>query len=244
MTECPASEPYIDAPVFAGATGLSHFVEAAARLRLDRLVGELPIRLPAELRFSGGHSNDGWDLGETFLRVCWRADRDRMIREAMLVDALPADVPHAAVIGCGKTDELSWVLSRRVPGRPLVEVAADLSKLEIRRLFYHAASVLQSLHSWSFPRYIPPLVGDRPRMDLTDPLSVFASDLVLLPLPRILTQLELARRLSHVDPYLIEVVKQKIVDLADVDPFDDALRLAPIIHSDPSLGNWLIDKDA
>lgn len=134
--------------------GLSHFDEGAAWMRLDRLVREVPITLPPDLRFKGGNSNDGWDLGDTFLRVCWRADRDRMTREAMLVDALPPDVPRAAVLGCGKTSEVSWVLSRRVQRRPLVEIAAELDKREVRRLFYDAATVLQALHSWNFRRML------------------------------------------------------------------------------------------
>lgn len=81
---------------------------------------------------------------------------------------------------------------------------------------------------------------ERPRADFADALSVFASDLVLLPLSRILTQLDLARGLSYVDPHLMEAVEPRLVDLRDADPFEVAVEPTTVLHGDPSLGNWLV----
>lgn len=242
MVDCPASKPYVDAPVLADLEGVSHFDEEAARMRLDRVAADLPVRLPARLRFSPGASNDGWDLGEIFLRVCWRADRDRTIREAMLLDALPAGVPHAPVLGYGRTEDLSWMLAGRVRRRPLRDVAPELPIADLHRLSRDLAEVLMALHEWTPSPRIRSSLQERPGLDLAEPLSVFASDLVLLPVPRVLTQLKLARSLPHVDPGLIDAVGERITELSAADPFADRSNVDVVVHGDPSLGNWLVQN--
>ncbi len=203
-----------------------------------------PYEIPPDIRFSSGASNDVWDIGDSFLRVCWRADRDRLVRDAKLVDALPEGVPHAPVLAYGRTTDLSWVLSGRVPGTPLSEMAmlSNVGGPVLRDVFRQVARVLRTLHDWVPSAEVRTLLDERPTMSPTDPLSVFGSDLVLLPTWRILTQVELAKSLPYVDAGLIDAVAERIVSLSDADPFAGGSESRVVVHSDPSLGNWLVDK--
>ncbi len=151
----------------------------AARWRLDTLRSELPVAVPRTAEFIGGASNDAWMFGDLVLRVCWRADRDRMVREARLLDALPDTIPHAPVLGFGRTEELSWVLSGRVRGKPL---DPGLPTPVLRGLFDELAAILAALHAWTPPPEIAALLHDRPQLDLDEPLSVWAADLVAMPI--------------------------------------------------------------
>ena len=165
VVEQPASRPYVDAPLFPGLDDVSHHGPKAARARLDRLADDLPVQIPPDIRFSSGASNDVWDIGDSFLRVCWRADRDRLVRDAKLVDALPEGVPHAPVLAYGRTTDLSWVLSGRVPGTPLSEMAmlSNVGGPVLRDVFRQVARVLRTLHDWVPPqRSVPCSTSARP----------------------------------------------------------------------------------
>jgi hypothetical protein len=240
MPDQPANLPYVDAPVLPACVAVDHWDEPAARARLALLDGELPVRVPAEARWCPGASNDAWDLGETFLRVCWRADRDRVAREAALLAALPAEVPHAPVYAHGRTAQLSWLLTGRVPGRPLADGFEAADSVQKRRLAHQAADILTCLHEWTPPAQLRCLLADRPHCTDADPLSVWAADLLPLPVARVPAHLRLARQLPHVDPGLVHAVGERIGSLADADPFGVATPTPRVVHSDPSLGNWFV----
>jgi hypothetical protein len=53
------------------------------------------------------------------LCVCWRGDRERLVREAMLLESLPVAVPHATVVAEGRTGDLTWMVLQRLPGERL-----------------------------------------------------------------------------------------------------------------------------
>jgi aminoglycoside phosphotransferase len=244
MVEQPASRPYIDAPLLPGLDDVPHYGLEAARARLDQVAADLPVKVPKDIRFAPGASNDVWDLGDAYLRVCWRADRDRLLRDAKLANALPEGVPHAPVHAYGRTEDLSWALSVRVPGTPLSELRAtpNVAGPVLRDVFRQVAQVLKTLHDWAPGPEVRNLLDERPDMRPADPLSVFGSDLVLLPTWRILTQVELAKSLAHVDAGLIDAVAERIVSLSDADPFASGPESGVVVHSDPSLGNWLVSE--
>ena len=211
----------------------------AARWRLDTLRAELPVAVPRTAAFIGGASNDAWQFEDRILRVCWRGDRDRLLREARLLGALPDAIPRAPVVGSGRTEDLSWMLCGRVRGRPLDAVAEQLPRRVLRGLFEELATILAALHAWTAPPEIAALLAERPRLDLADPLSVWAADLVTLPVPRALAITDLAKALEHVDPELIDAAAERIRSLAGVDCLGEP---GVVVHGDANAGNVLVHE--
>jgi len=231
---------YVDATPVPADVSPDPWDAAAARWRLDRLRDVLPVSVPADAAFSGGASNDVWITSDVVLRVCWRGDRDRLLRDAALVSALPADIPHAPVLDSGRTDDLSWMLAERVQGRPLDIVAAELPRPAVRDLYAEMAHILRSLHSWAPPEQIRTLLRDRPAMVPGDLLSVWATDLMPLPVDRALTMIELARSVPYVDPLLLDATRARIEELAPSDPFADPAESTSVVHTDATPGNLLV----
>src|SRR5499433_2290827 len=77
--------------------------DPAARLEIVRRA--VPVDLGGAV-LAESWSNDTWLAGGSVLRVCWRGDRQRLLREAMLLGSLPATVPHAMVVAAGRTGDL------------------------------------------------------------------------------------------------------------------------------------------
>ena len=72
--------------------------EPARRLEIVRAA--VPVDVAGAV-LAESWSNDTWLIGGSVLRVCWRGDRERLVREAMLLGSLPAAVPHAMVVAAG-----------------------------------------------------------------------------------------------------------------------------------------------
>ena len=121
----------------------------AALERLRRLAPSLPVRIPPEPEFLESFSNDASRMGDVVLRVCWRGDRSRLIREAALAAALPAAIGFPEVLGAGESDELSWMLCRKVHGQGLGAVWFDMPDTRLRTVMADYARVLNVLHAWS-----------------------------------------------------------------------------------------------
>lgn len=233
--------PYVDATPLPPDLALEPWDDAAARWRLDRLRDALPVRIPADAVFSTGASNDVWIFGETVLRVCWRGDRDRLLREAALTAVLPPGVPHATVLGSGRTDDVGWTLSEFIPGTPMDQVVERSSVGDARELFGRYAEILATLNDWAPPAEISALMDDRPSIRSDDLLSTWASDLMPFPLERALTMIDLAREVPHLDPALLDATRDRLVELAPFDPFaagDTTPR--SVVHADATPGNLLV----
>ena len=211
--------PYVDATPLPPDLALEPWDDAAARWRLDRLRDALPVRIPADAVFSTGASNDVWIFGETVLRVCWRGDRDRLLREAALTAVLPPGVPHATVLGSGRTDDVGWTLSEFIPGTPMDQVVERSPVGDARELFGRYAEILATLNDWAPPAETSALMDDRPSIRADDLLSTWASDLMPFPLERALTMIDLAREVPHLDPSLLDATRDRLVELAPFDPF-------------------------
>jgi len=241
MLEQPASKPYVDAPILAGMDGVEHWSTEAASRRLEMLGPALPVPVPSVRQFCGGASNDVWDFGDTFLKVCWRADRGRMLREARTLSSWPSDIPRASVVDCGETDELSWVLTRRVPGAAFSDVASELTREVARDVVSQIATILKCLHEWQPDTLTRRVIGERPRLDHSSPLSVWASDLVPLPVSQIIVLAELARSVPFVDSGLIDALIERIGYLQGADPFSNGEDENVVVHGDASFGNWFVE---
>ena len=75
--------------------------------------------------------------------MCWRGDREYLVREAMPLGSLPAAVPHATVLVAGRTADLTWMVLRRIPGERLDPVWLRLSGREQRDAVASLAGLLR-----------------------------------------------------------------------------------------------------
>jgi aminoglycoside phosphotransferase (APT) family kinase protein len=187
------------------------------------------------------HSNDAWRVGDTVLRVCWRGDRGRLRREAAVVAALPDAIPHAEVLGGGEAAaDLTWMLTRRLPGRSLDEQWVALDTASRRNAFTQLADALRALHGWTPPPDVAQEVRWRPAVFDTD--SIIGVDLNPLPVDRALALVPRALDLAGVDPGLIDAVADRLVQLRPLDPFT-AGDATVVTHGDAHLGNILWHDD-
>jgi|GEM_PF-2845434 len=90
--------------------------DAAARLAV--IGGAVPVDLGGAILVESW-SNDTWMTGRFVLRVCWRGDRERLLRERALLASLPASVPHAVALTAGRAGDLTWLVLERLAGERL-----------------------------------------------------------------------------------------------------------------------------
>lgn len=237
-TEPPSR--YVDATGVPPEVAAMPWDDAASRWRLDRLRAALPVDVPADAVLGAGQSNDVWLFGDHALRVCWRADRDRLLREAALLDALPAEVAHAPVVDAGEGEVGTWLLTARVPGRPLSEVVATASEPVARDLFGQHAQMLAALHAWTPPAGVRDVVARRSPLVGTDPMVTWAADLLPLPVPRLLLLLDLLEAVRFVRHDLVAAVRDRVQVLAPSDPLTGPSEEGPVTHGDAVLGNVLV----
>ena len=218
------------------------------RLRQVARVAGLDLSAGVEQIIS--YSNDAWRIGDTVLRVCWRADRERLVREAALLRSLPEEVPHVEVLDEGRVEDLTWMLTRRVEGHVLSEVWEDLDVATRRDAFRQLALTLEALHSWEPPLALARLLsarsdqwlrldagnGRRLYEDQVD--SILGTDVNPLPVARALVLLSAARGMDGVDPALVDSVGARLAELAPFDPFSDD-KDQVLVHGDAHLGNVL-----
>ena len=113
--------------------------------RLEIVRPAVPIDLAGAV-LAVSWSNDTWLTGGSVLRVCWRGDRDRLGREAMLLGSLPAAVPHAMGVAAGAHRDLTWMVLRRLPGERLDLAWPALSGREQRDAVVGLAAALKAVH--------------------------------------------------------------------------------------------------
>src|SRR5438876_8113809 len=116
--------------------------------RLVRVIAESGLPLRGSRRLLESYSNDAWLIGDVLLRICWRGDRSRLVREALIADALPKDVPYPGVIAHGDCDGLTWLATRRVVGQRLEDAWPEMDSALRRRCAEQLAAILRSLHRW------------------------------------------------------------------------------------------------
>lgn len=118
--------------------------------RLAAVRPDVPVSLAGAVLVESW-SNDTWVTGQSVLRVCWRGDRGRLLREQALLAALPGAVPHAEVLGAGQAGDLTWMAMRRVAGERLDLVWPRLADGQRRAALRRLGAVLAALHRWAPP---------------------------------------------------------------------------------------------
>ena len=209
--------------------------DPAARLEIVRPA--VPVDLDAAV-LTESWSNDTWLTGGSVLRVCWRGDRKRLLREATLLGSLPAAVPHATVLAAGCTEGLTWMVLWRLPGERLDLVWPRLSGRERRDAVTDMAGTLRALHGWT----PPPVLREQLRQaSLTPPITpddIVGAGIVPLPVSRLLPLLGWLEEQPGVDSELARRVRARIGDLrplvSDAE-FEDGV----VVHGDASFANVL-----
>jgi Phosphotransferase enzyme family len=223
-----------------GVTALDPWSPEARVERLSRVLhdsglsdGSAPERLES-------YSTDAWVVGDAVLRICWLGDRGRLSREGLLVDSLPAGVPYPHVIARGETAGLTWLATRRLPGKNLDDVWGRLSPSSRRRTVGQLAEIIRCLHEWVPSSELASLISVRQQGADDVPDSIVGSDLVPLPIRRALRLAPAAAALPNVDPGLCDEAARQIADLGSVDPFEREPRT--VVHGDLHLANVLWDE--
>ncbi|MBA3944511.1 MAG: aminoglycoside phosphotransferase family protein [Herpetosiphonaceae bacterium] len=210
----------------------------AAYARLLRLQPTLPITFRSDPLFMESNSNDAWLIGDAVLRVCWRGDRARFIREAHLVAALPPSIPHASLMDFGSYEDLTWTLHERVAGEVLSDVWLDLPPAVLRDVIAQFASILAALHAWSPPADVDLLLTDHARVTPHGIEAIVDADIIPLPVPRLLALVEAAKGLEHVDAAVIASIANRVRELASADPF--ATSWLHVVHGDAVFVNMIV----
>jgi aminoglycoside phosphotransferase (APT) family kinase protein len=183
-------------------------------------------------------SNDTWVNEELVLRVCWRGDRERLLREHELLTTLPISVPHASAVASGRIADLTWMLLRRIQGERLDLVWPSLSIDARRDAVVSLGNVLSNLHDWVPPPNIRKMLL---HSTLTVPASrdaVVGSTIVPLPLERVALLLDCLESFPGMSEELLRRVRMRIDSLGSVisaSELEDGL----VIHGDAHFANAL-----
>lgn len=197
--------------------------------------------LPIEFRDSAlveSWSNDIWVNEELVLRVCWQGDRDRLLREHELLEALPVSVPHASVVASGRIADLTWMLLQRIRGERLDLVWPSLSTDTRRDAVVGLGNVLSNLHDWVPPLNIRKMLLHSTLRVPASRNGVVGSTIVPLPLERVALLLDCLEGLPGMSEELLRTVRMRIDSLGSVfsaSELEDGL----VVHGDAHFANVL-----
>jgi uncharacterized glyoxalase superfamily protein PhnB/aminoglycoside phosphotransferase (APT) family kinase protein len=222
--------------------------------RLRQVCAAAGLDLASSPRRVESGSNDAWlvddrRLGAVVLRVAWRGDLTRLAREAAVLRQAPAGVHGPRVIRDGRTSvngfPVSYALTRRIAGQPLVQRWPRLTAAERRSAVAQLAQALRELHQWTPPPPLAELVCTRPPSYLDTVDWVVGTDLHTLPPSRALALARHPLSLPHVDRDLIAAAIDAIHELSDLDVAVDDPARHGLIHADLHLHNlWWSESGA
>jgi scyllo-inosamine 4-kinase len=180
-------------------------------------------------------SNDAWRCGDVIVRVCYRGDPQRLVREAAIGAALPAEVCYPRVLDAGFDGELSWMMVARVGGESLW--ARRRTMAELRPLMRQVADALRALHTWQPPADVLAMLRARDTSAGSDADAVIGHDILPLPAPRWAPLAEAALALPGVDAGVVRAAVARLKELAAHDPFADDANV--VVHGDVNFSNLL-----
>lgn len=173
-------------------------------------------------------TNEVWLAGDHVIRVN-RHPVQRLYREAILADVLPAEVGIPHVVKYGGIIGADWTVVDRVPGQVLSRCWPSMSREQRRKAVSDLAYRLRHLHQWVCPEPIPAI--DSPQ--LLDSSEDH-------PVERVVAALSRAQDLDHVDPVMILEAKAIVRDTAGtLDPFD----AKTFVHGDLHFENVMWDGE-
>jgi aminoglycoside phosphotransferase (APT) family kinase protein len=213
--------------------------EANARRRLAGLAPSLPIRIEAP-QFLPSYSNDAWRIGEAVLRVCWRGDPRRFVKEAALAAALPREVGYPELLAAGEADGMTWTLTRRVEGVTLDGVWLDPDAGRVQAVLDDYVEKLRVLHAWRPSGEAAALLRAHADAPAETVEAVLGRDVVPLPMARSALLAAPAKALPHVDPAVVDAAWARMLELSALDPFAGPASES-VAHCDATYPNILVD---
>jgi hygromycin-B 7''-O-kinase len=208
---------------------------STALIRAYRVLHDVGLTGQAPERVPGARNNEVWFAGSHVLRISTLRGTERLAWEAKVTAGLPPAVPHAPVVRRGITEFGEWVVSGRMPGRPLGRCWPDMGQVERRVAVHQLAGALEALHSCPGPLdddgvpVVPPFLRDPDSLECPHQL----------PASRLLVLLERCRRLPGVDGGLIDATAEVVRGCAEA--FEgEAPRT--LVHGDLHLDNVLWDS--
>ena len=211
--------------------------------RFEALVRAGAVDPVGEPELVTSHSNDTWfvqssSAGEAVVRVCWIGDRERLLREAAVGRALPAEIGYPEVLASGALtvdgEAITWMTCRRLSGTTLRAVWPELDEQQRDRALREVAGPLRTLHAWRPPVPVAQRLG--PPTPTTDPQTVIGTTIVPLPLDRV--RHLVAPAADHAPEHRTVIAESWawLIDHADLLPvLDDPT--ASVTHGDLHLDN-------
>ena len=192
------------------------------------------------------YSNDTWltrtaDGDEAVLRVCWIGDRERLLREAAIGAALPAEVGYPAVLDSGRmtVDDvtITWMLSRRLTGCTLMEAWPTLDEDTRDRAVLEVAEPLRALHRWRPGAELTTRIASAATPPGALPDDIIGASILPLPLERVQALVTPAVERAGAYAPVVEAAWRWLVDHADLLPVLDEPATGVVTHGDLHLGN-------
>lgn len=184
------------------------------------------------------NSNDAWLFGDCVLRICWRGDRARLRREALIGEALPAEVRYPQVLAHGEAGRFPWLVTRRVEGTALAAAWPLMSSSQRDRAGEQLAAILRALHEWAPPAAVASELSNDGAQAAGELPELTGRAINPLPVDRALRIAGRLRGRQNLDSGLLDAAATLIEGLRELDPFRGE-RLAGIAHCDLHLWNVL-----
>jgi len=180
--------------------------DAVAHQRLRRVAQRMGRTLTGDEVLLESASNDVWSIGGDVLRVCWRGDVDRLLREAAVITALPESVPCPRPLECGRDEYLSWTLAPRVRGSNLADGWMEIPGPQLREYILQVAEMVSTLHAWTPPARVLHLLRVASADDADDAVTITGKTTAPLSPAQHATLIDYLRTMPYVDHGLLDAV--------------------------------------
>ena len=184
--------------------------EAVAHQRLRRVAHRMGRTLTGDEVLLESASNDVWLIGGDVLRVCWRGDIDRLLREAAVITALPDVVPCPRPLECGRDDYLSWTLAPRVRGSNLADGWTRIPGPQLREYILQLAEMVSSLHAWTPPERVLHMLRAAEADDADDAVTITGKSTLPFSLGQQTKLIDYLRTMPYVDDDLLDAVAERL----------------------------------
>jgi aminoglycoside phosphotransferase len=109
------------------------------------------------------YSNEVWLFDDVVVRICWRGDRQRLVRETAVLRALASHVACPDVLAEGGDLGLTWMVPRRLPGHSLRAAWPELDRRSRQAAVEAIGGMLRALHETMFGDVTRQLLATRAR---------------------------------------------------------------------------------
>jgi aminoglycoside phosphotransferase (APT) family kinase protein len=189
------------------------------------------------------HSNDTWlfedpQQGQVVLRVCWRGDTDRLLREGTVGADLPPTVGYPPVLGFGRVPghwDLTWTVTRRLTGTSLADAWPTLDDSTRRAACRQVAHALRALHGWTPSSSARAVLVPKPLG--TNPSTSEVIGRSINPLPDGFALLVEDARARGADGRVLDEALRLVDRDAELVPLLDDPAAPHVIHADLHLNN-------